>query len=182
MKLKWNRVSSVLALVIGLVILGVFILGQAYFLDPIKERANLSDQQVEELTSLKTEYPPEASLLSDFKQEYEETWKFLPESERVNEELVVLEKLATQEKVAIQQILRVGEPVTIEDLDESYRKSIYEVEMTSTTAGNMQDLVEKLEALERIWNIQYFGFEKLDEASFSGTFTFELFYYVVASE
>ncbi|MGB3159765.1 MAG: hypothetical protein WBA84_00810 [Carnobacterium sp.] len=182
MKLKWNRLSFMLALMMGLVILGVFIFGQVYFLDSIKERADRSDHQVEELKDLKVQYPPEENLLNAFKKEYEETWKFLPESERFNEELIVLEKLAAQEKVTIQQILRVGEPLAIEGLDESYKKNIYEVEMTSTTAGSMQNLVEELEAQERIWNIQYFGFEKVDEASFSGTVTFELFYYIVASE
>ena len=82
----------------------------------------------------------------------------------------------------MQQIVRVEEPQPIEGLDESYRKSTYEVEMTSTAADNMQKLVERLEGLERIWNIYSFGFEKLDEESFSGTFTFDLFYYVSASE
>ncbi|MEG0679474.1 MAG: hypothetical protein RR439_06500, partial [Carnobacterium sp.] len=86
--------------------------------------------------------------------------------------------MAAKENVILQQIVRVGEPLAIEGLDESYKKSVYEVEMTSKTVGSMQNLVEKLEALERIWNIQYFGFEKLDEGSFTGTFTFELFYYV----
>ena len=82
----------------------------------------------------------------------------------------------------MQQIVRAEEPEPIEGLDESYRKSTYEVEMTSTAAGNLQRLVERLEGLERIWNIHSFGFEKLGEESFNGTFTFELFYYVAGSE
>ena len=171
-----------LALMIGLILLGVLIFGQIYFLNPIKERADQSDQQVEELKDLKVQYPPEKNLLDKFKREYEETFEFLPESERFNEELIILEKLAAQKKVTIQQIIRVGEPLTVEGLDGNYRKSIYDVEMTSTAAGNIQSLIEELESLERVWNIPYFGFEKIDEASFSGTLTFELFYYVVASE
>lgn len=181
MKLKWNRVSIILAVVMGLVILGMFVFGQVYFLNPIKERAILIAQQVEKQTNLKAEYPPKTSFLNDYRQAYEETWSFLPEGEQVNQEMVALEKLAAKENVIVQQIVRVGEPEAIEGLDESYKKSVYEVEMTSTTAGSMQNLVEKLEALERIWNIQFFGFEKLDEGSFTGTFTFELFYYVKAS-
>ncbi|WP_320164518.1 hypothetical protein [uncultured Trichococcus sp.] len=182
MKLKWNRVSFVLAFVMGLLILAVFIFGQVYFLDPIKQRADRAAQQVEEQTSLKAEYPPEQNLLDDYRQAYEETWGFLPEGEKVNQELVALERTAAEENVTVQQIARVGEPQAIEGLDESYRKSTYEVEMTSNTAGNMQRLVERLEGLERIWNIYSFGFEKLAEESFSGTFTFELFYYVAGSE
>lgn len=181
MKLKWNPMSLLLAIVMGLVILGAFIFGQVYFLNPIKERAQLVAQQVEEQTRLKAEYQPEATLLADYRQKYEETWGFLPEGEKVNEELIVLNSIAAEENVILQQIARVEEPQPIEGLDESYRKSTYEVEMTSNAAGNMQRLVERLEGLERIWNIYSFGFEKLDEESFSGTFTFELFYYVPVS-
>ncbi|WP_034549772.1 hypothetical protein [Carnobacterium funditum] len=182
MKLKWNRLSIILVLIIVLVILGVLIFGQVYYLNPIKERANLVAQQVEEEMNLKTEYPPEATLLKEYRQGYEETWGFLPEGEKVNQELIVLERLAAQEKVTVQQIVRVEEPQSLEGLDESYRKSSYEVELTSATAGSMQTLVKKLEATERIWNIYSFGFEKLDEASYSGTFTVELFYHVASSE
>jgi hypothetical protein len=182
MKLKWNRMSLLLAIVMGLVILGAFIFGQVYFLDPIKEQADLVAQQVNEETRLKAEYPAEETLLADYRQKYEETWGFLPEGEKVNQQLIILEQTAAEENVIVQKIARVGEPEPIEGLDESYRKSTYEVEMTSTTADNMQRLVERLEGLERIWNIYSFGFEKLDEESFSGTFTFELFYYVAASE
>ena len=178
MKLKWNRRSLLLAIVMGLVILGAFIFGQVYFLNPIKEQADLVAQQVKEQTSLKAEYPPEETLLADYRQKYEETWGFLPEGEKVNEELIVLDRIADEENVIVQQIARLEEPQLIEGLDESYRKSTYEVEMTSNAAGNMQSLVERLEGFERLWNIYSFGFEKLDEESFSGTFTFELFYYV----
>ena len=182
MKLKWNRMSFVLAFVMGLLVLAAFIFGQVYFLDPIKQQADLVAQQVNEETRLKAEYPPEETLLADYRQKYEETWGFLPEGEKINQQLIILEQTAAEENVIVQKIARVGEPQPIEGLDESYRKSTYEVEMTSTTADNMQRLVERLEGLERIWNIYSFGFEKLDEESFSGTLTFELFYYVAASE
>lgn len=178
MKLKWNRMSFMLAVVMVLMILAAFIFGQVYFLNPIKERADLVAQQVKKQTSLKAEYPPEETLLADYRQKYEGTWGFLPEGEKVNQELIVLDRIAAEENVIVQQIARLEEPQLIEGLDENYRKSTYEVEMTSTAAGNMQRLVGRLEELERIWNIYSFGFEKLDEESFSGTFTFELFYYV----
>lgn len=182
MKLRWNRVSFMLAFVMGLVVLAALIFGHIYFLDPIKQQADRAAQQVEEQTNLKADYPPEQALLDDYRLAYEETWGFLPEGEKVNQELVALERAAAEENVTVQQIARVGEPQPIEGLDESYRKSTYAVEMTSNTAGNMQRLVERLEGLDRIWNIYSFGFEKLAEESFSGTFTFELFYYVAGSE
>lgn len=182
MKLKWDRLSILLAIVMGLMVLAAFVLGQVYFLAPIKQGADRAAQLMAEQTSLLADYPPETTLLEEYRQTYEETWEFLPEGERVDQELVILEQLAAEENVLVQQVVRTGEPEAIEGLDESYRKSTYEVEMTSTAAGNLQRLVERLEGLERIWNIHSFGFEKLGEESFSGTFTFELFYYVAASE
>lgn len=182
MKLKWNRMSFVLAFVMGLMVLAAFIFGQVYFLNPIKQQADLVAQQVNEQTLLKSEYPPEETLLADYRKKYEETWGFLPEGEKVNQQLIILEQTAVEENVIVQKIARVGEPQPIEGLDETYMKSTYEVELTSNTADNMQRLVERLEGLERIWNIYSFGFEKLAEESFSGTFTFELFYYVAVSE
>ena len=182
MKLKWNPMSVLLAFVMVVGLLGIFIYGQVYFLNPIKERSERAAQQVEEQKSLKADYPPDESLLEDSKQKYEETWGFLPEGEKVNQELVVLDRIAAEENVVVQQIARVDEPQPIEGLDESYQKTTYEVELTSNAAGNMQRLVERLEGLERIWNIYSFGFEKLDEESFSGTLTFELFYYVPVSD
>ena len=182
MNLKWNRVSTLLAFLMGLAIIGIFVSGQLYFLNPIKEQANRVEKLVEKQTNLKTNYPPEKSLLTDYRKDYEETWSFLPEGEQVNQELVVLEKLAAKEKVSVQQIIRVGEPLAIEGLDERYMKTVYDVELTSTTMESIQNLVKEIEALERIWNIHYFGFEKLDEGSFTGTFTFELFYHVSPSD
>lgn len=182
MKLKWDRLSILLAFVMGLMVLAAFVFGHVYFLAPIKQGADRAAQLVAEQTSLLADYPPEATLLDEYRQTYEETWEFLPEGEKVHHELVILEQLAAEENVLVQQIVRAEEPESIEGLDESYRKSTYEVEMTSTAAGNLQRLVERLEGLERIWNIHSFGFEKLGEESFSGTFTFELFYYVAESE
>ena len=119
MKLKWNRMSFVLAFVMGLMVLAAFIFGQVYFLDPIKQQADLVAQQVKEQTSLKAEYPPEETLLADYRQKYEETWGFLPEGEKVNQELIILEQIAAEENVIVQQIARVEEPQPIEGLDES---------------------------------------------------------------
>ena len=182
MKLKWDRLSIVMAFMMGLMVLAALLFGQVYFLAPIKQRADFAAQQVAEQTSLKADYPPETTLLDDYRQVYEETWGFLPEGEKVHQELVILERIAAEENVTVQQVARAEEPEPIEGIDESYRKSTYEVEMTSTAAGNLQRLVERLEGLERIWNIHSFGFEKLGEESFNGTFTFELFYYVAESE
>ena len=182
MKLKWDRLSILLAFVMGLMVLAAFVFGHVYFLAPIKQGADRAAQLVAEQTSLLADYPPEATLLEEYRQTYEETWEFLPEGERVDQELVIMEQLAAEENVLVQQIVRAEEPEPIEGLDESYMKSTYAVEMTSNTAGNMQKLVERLEGLDRIWNIYSFGFEKIAEESFNGTFTFELFYYVAGSE
>lgn len=182
MKLKWNRASILLAVVIGLIIIGTFIFGQIYYLNPIKEQSKVVAQEVEKQEKLKSDYPPETTLLKDYKQKYEKTWSFLPEGERVDQELIELEKLAAKEKVTVQQLIRLDEPQLIEGFDENYKKSSYELSLTSPTVGNIQNLITKLEDFERIWNIHTFSFEKLDEGSFSATVTFELFYYLKTTD
>lgn len=182
MKLIWNRTAILLLFATVVVLLGVFVYGQAYFLHPIKERYELTAEQVATQKKLKADYPSEATLLDDYRQGYEETWGFLPEGETFDQELIVLERLAAEENVAVQQVARVDEPQPIEGFDENYRKSTYEIEVTSTTVENLQRLVEKMESLERIWNIYSFGTQKLGDASFAGTFTVELFYYIETSE
>lgn len=182
MKLKWNNLSILLGVGLGLVIVGVFIFGQIYFLNPIKEQANNLSQQVEEQKKLKTNYPPDMASQNVYKKEYEKTWEFLPEGERANQELVVLEELAAKEKVAVQQVVRLEEPQSVEGLDERYKKNSYEVSLTSANAESIQKLMEELENLERTWNIHTVSFEKNDAGSFSGTFTFELFYYLTSAK
>ncbi|MCA9765479.1 MAG: hypothetical protein KC455_03575 [Carnobacterium sp.] len=182
MKLKWNRLSFILVFLFGVIILGIAIFGQITYLNPIKARANLTTQQVERQTNLEAAYPPKADLLEDYRLKYEKTWSFLPESERVSQELVALEQLAAKQNIKIQQVVRVGEPQSIEGFDESFKKSSYEVDLTSTSVKNIQALIEELETIDRVWNIYSFGFEKLNETSYAGKFTFELFYYVVNFE
>lgn len=182
MRLQWNRTAVLLLFAAVAVLLGVFVYGQAYFLQPIKERHELTAELVAVQEKLKADYPPEATLLEEYRQGYEGTWGFLPEGERFDQELIVLERLAAEENVAVRQVARVDEPQPIEGVDESYRKSTYEIEVTSTSVENLQRLVGKLESSERIWNIYAFGTEKLGDASFAGLFTVELFYYAGAAE
>ena len=117
MKLKWDRLSILLAFVMGLMVLAAFVFGHVYFLAPIKQGADRAAQLVAEQTSLLADYPPEATLLDEYRQTYEETWEFLPEGERVDQELVIMEQLAAEENVLVQQIVRAEEPELIEGID-----------------------------------------------------------------
>ncbi len=106
MKLKWDRLSILLAFVMGLMVLAAFFFGHVYFLAPIKQGADRAAQLVAEQTSLLADYPPEATLLEEYRQTYEETWEFLPEGERVDQELVIMEQLAAEENILVQVICR----------------------------------------------------------------------------
>ncbi|AZP03669.1 hypothetical protein [Jeotgalibaca ciconiae] len=178
MRLKWDRLSISLLLIFVIVLLSVFFYGNRYLLSPIKEQADRTTRLVNEQKELMALYPSEEALLEEYQEYYEETWNFLPEGEMVNQEIVALEKLATEEKVALRQVSRVSEPQSIEELDESYMKSGYQVEISSDNSENMQNLIERLMEFERIWNIYSFNFEKNGENGYQGAFIFELFYHI----
>lgn len=99
----------------GLMVLAAFVFGHVYFLAPIKQGADRGTAS-SGTTSLLADYPPEATLLEEYRQTYEETWEFLPEGEKVDQELVIMEQLAAEENVLVQQIVRAEEPEPIEGL------------------------------------------------------------------
>ena len=67
MKLKWDRLSILLAFVMGLMVLAAFVFGHVYFLAPIKQGADRAAHLVAEQTSLLADYPPEATLLDEYR-------------------------------------------------------------------------------------------------------------------
>ncbi|UJF14831.1 hypothetical protein LZ578_07335 [Jeotgalibaca sp. MA1X17-3] len=178
MKLKWNRLSLSLLLVMFLVLVAVLFYGDQYILTTVKEQAEQSTSLVDQQKTLMATYPPEGNILQEYEENYEETWDYLPEGEKVNQEMVALEKAAKKENITLNQITRTGEPQLLEDIGNSYMKSVYQVDITSEKIADMQNLLDNLLDFERIWNVYAFSFQKNGENNYQGSFTFELFYHV----
>lgn len=170
MKLEWSRSAFSILFIMVAMVVGSFVYGKLYLIDPIEERSNIVATLVEEQKTLLKNYPPDERLLAEIETAYEATQAFLPEGEKVNQDVVDLEKAAAQTSVTINSFSRSVEPQPIEGVDERYRASVYQVTMTSTKPDNMTALVETLSGMERVWNIQSFSFEKNGEGSYTGAF------------
>lgn len=171
MRLEWNRTAFSILVIMVAMVLGGFVYGTVYLVDPIKERTVGTADLVEEQQTLLASYPPDEALLEEIETEYEATQAFLPEGEKVNKDVVDLEKAAAQNAVTINSFSRSIEPKPVEDMDERYRESVYQVTMTSETPNNMTALLETLSEMKRVWNIKAFSFEKNSEASYTGSFS-----------
>lgn len=171
MKLEWNRTAFMLVFIMITAVLGSFAYGQLYVISPIKEQMEVTVNIVEEQKALLAAYPPDESLLEETKAEYEATQPFLPEGEKVNNDVVALETAAGKSNVKINSFSRSSEPEAVEGMDARYRASVYQVTLTSATPDNMISLLEELTTMERVWNIEAFNFEKDTQEEYTGSFS-----------
>lgn len=68
------------------------------------------------------------------------------------------------------------------DVPAHFVKTVYTVQVSSDSATNLRNLVERLMSEERVWNIPTFTYSRSGEGSYSGSFTYELPYYTTEPE
>lgn len=171
MKLEWNRTALIIVFSMVTLALGSFAYGQLYVMTPLKEQTEVVASTVDEQKALLAAYPPDEALLKEKKTEYDATQPFLPEGEKVNNDVVALEKAAGKSNVKVTSFARSTEPEAIEGMDPRYRASVYEVMLTSASPDHMINLLEELTTMERVWNIKAFHFEKDTQEAYSGSFS-----------
>lgn len=171
MKLEWNRTALIIVFSMVTLALGSFAYGQLYVMTPLKEQTEVVASTVDEQKALLAAYPPDEALLKEKKTEYDATQPFLPEGEKVNNDVVALEKAAGKSNVKVTSFSRSTEPEAIEGMDPRYRASVYEITLTSASPDNMINLLEELTTMERVWNIKAFHFEKDTQEAYSGSFS-----------
>ena len=171
MKLEWNRTALIIIFSMITLAIGSFAYGQLYVMTPLKEQTEVVASTVDEQKALLAAYPPDEALLKEKKTEYDATQPFLPEGEKVNNDVVALEKAAGKSNVKVTSFARSTEPESIEGMDPRYRASVYEVTLTSASPDNMINLLEELTTMERVWNIKAFHFEKDTQEAYSGSFS-----------
>lgn len=177
MNVKLNR-ESILVILMSLAILaGAFYYGNLYLVAPLKEEASILTDTVRGQEILLNNYPPEESIREEYEDAYAEKQIFLPLGDQANKEFVRLEQLANQANVTIQSVSRVASDQVIEDVPEHFVKTAYTVQMMSDSSNNFRNLINRLMDEERVWNIPAFTYDKAGEATYSGTFTYELPYF-----
>lgn len=171
MRLKWNRTAFIIVFVMVTMISGSFVYGFLYVINPLKEQTEVIADTVSEQKALLATYPPNQETLNAKKTEYAATQTFLPEGEKVNKDVVALEKASESSNVTITSFSRSIEPEAIEGMDSRYRASVYEVTLTSESPDDMISLLKELNAMERVWNIRSFHFEKDSQEAYVGAFS-----------
>ena len=178
MTLRWNRESILVILTGGMILIGLFFYGNRYLVQPIQEEADVLTHTVETQQGLIENYPPSEKLLAEYEDNYSKTENFLPTGVQVTAALVILEQLAESSNVTISSISRIDQRQVIEGVSEEFAKNIYTVEMTSDSSVNFLELINQLMEEERVWNISSFAYDKVEEGNYTGSFNFELYYYI----
>lgn len=177
MNVKLNRESILVVLMSLMILIGAFYYGNLYLVEPLKEEASILTDTVRGQEILLSNYPPEESLKEEYEEAYAEKEVFLPLGDKANKEFVRLEQLANQVNVSIRSISRVSSDQAIEDVPDHFVKTAYTVQVTSESPTNFRNLIDRLMDEDRVWNITTFTYDKLGEATYNGTFTYELPYF-----
>lgn len=177
MNVKLNRESILVVLMSLMILVGAFYYGNLYLVEPLKEEASILTDTVRGQEILLSNYPPEESLKEKYEEAYAEKEVFLPLGDKANKEFVRLEQLANQVNVSIRSISRVSSDQAIEDVPDHFVKTAYTVQVTSESPTNFRNLIDRLMDEDRVWNITTFTYDKSGEATYNGTFTYELPYF-----
>ncbi len=177
MNVKLNRESILVVLMSLMILIGAFYYGNLYLVEPLKEEASVLTDTVRGQEILLNNYPPEESLKKEYEEAYAEKEVFLPLGDKANKEFVRLEQLANQVNVSIRSISRVSSDQAIEAVADHFVKTAYTVQVTSESPTNFRNLIDRLMDEDRVWNITTFTYDKSGEATYNGTFTYELPYF-----
>lgn len=182
MMFKWNRETFLVSFTLVTILFALFYFGNQYFIDPVRDKANATSLLVSEQETVLANYPPSDELLREYENEYSGTSSYLPLSDEANVAMVTLKTRAAESNVDVQTISRVNDLQEVETVPAPFVKATYQAEVTSDSSDSIRQLIDLLMNEERVWNITAFGYNKLAEADYSGTFTFELFYYTDSME
>lgn len=175
--------ESILVTIMGIMILfGLFYYGNQFFVNPLREEAEFLTETVEGQETLLANYPPNEDLLEEVEANYDVTETYLPSGVKANQALVTFERLANQANVEIVVVSRESINQIIEEAPANFVKNTYTAEVTSESPAALRNLINRLMEEDRVWNIRSFDYEKLEEESYLGRFTFELPFYNDGSE
>lgn len=177
MNVKLNREAILVIFMSLMILVGAFYYGNLYLVTPLKEEAGILTDTVQGQEILLNNYPPEESIKEEYEEAYAAKEIFLPLGDEATKEFVRLEQLANQSNVSIQSAARISTDQEIADVPDHFVKTSYAVQMTSASSTNFRNLIDRLMDEERVWNIVSFTYDKAGDATYTGTFTYELPYY-----
>ncbi|SFC41530.1 hypothetical protein SAMN04488102_10692 [Alkalibacterium subtropicum] len=182
MTMKWTRETFLVTLTLITILFGFFYYGNLYFVEPVRQEAELRSQLVSDQQTVLAAYPPEEARLTEYEASYSETETYLPIGDSANEAMITLEQLALDEDVSLLTVSRLSDGEAVDGLPASFVKNVYQAEVSTDAPENFRQLFRQLTNEERVWNLTAFSYEKEGGNSYTGTFIFELFYYTESTE
>lgn len=179
MKLAWSRKALAALFILIMTVLISSLYGKLYILNPVLEQTQTVTELMDKQQALLADYPPDEAVLAEAKAEYALTESFLPEGEKMNNDIVNLTRIAEKHHVMIQDFSRAKEPQAIEGMDERYRASVYNVNMVSADPENMVQVLAELSKQERVWDIHSFQFERTSEDRYAGSFAVTFYSHIM---
>ena len=176
MAIKWNRESFIVSLLTVLILVAVGYYGYHVLVAPSQASAESSTRIVEDQTRLLEQYPAEEAVLADYQEAYDETTRFLPDVEAVNEALVILKATADRYELELMHTNRVSDREPIENVVDDFVKTTYQVEVTGSSPEAIRQFIESLETEDRMWAVTNATIQKSGEKSYTGSLMTDLMY------
>lgn len=176
MIIKWTRESLLVLLTLLMILVALFYYGNRLLVEPFRVSADVSSQTVSDQELLLNQYPPSDELFSETENDYNETVRFIPQGETINEALMLLNDAAESSDVSLNQISRLADEQGVEELDSRYARSTYQIELESDEAVNIRRMLDDLNAQDRLWNIRVLNYQQESNETVSGSFILDLYY------
>lgn len=181
MILKWTRESVLILLTVVMILVALFYYGNRLFIEPTRVTADTSSQLVNAQDVLLNTYPPSDNLRQDLEEAYDDTTDFIPNGERINEAIVLIEEIAIANDVTLTQLSRLDNNQPVEGLNESFMTSTYQIELASSSSENIRNMLTELNSQDRMWNSQAFSYLRENEDVTTGSLLIDLYYHISSS-
>lgn len=176
MIIKWTRESVLVLLTLLMILVALFYYGNLLLVEPVRVTADVSSQTISEQDSLLNQYPPSDALYTDIENELAETNRFIPEGETINEALLLINAAADRSDVSLNQMSLLADDQGVEELDVRYARSTYQIELESSEASNLREMLDDLNGQDRLWNSRVLNYQQDESVGVSGSFILDLYY------
>ncbi|GAB2491425.1 hypothetical protein GCM10008929_14510 [Alkalibacterium psychrotolerans] len=175
---KWTRESLLILLTLLMILIGLFYYGNRFLIEPVRVTADVSSQTVNQQGQLLNQYPPSEELRNELESEYSETARFIPEGETINEIILLIESAADSNNVTVQQMTLLADNQSVENLDDRYVRSTYQIEIETDEAVNIRQMLEEMNSQDRLWNTRVLNYQQENNDTITGSFILDLYYHV----
>lgn len=177
MTIKFSRESALIIFAILMILVGIFYLGNIYFVQPAKEEAELLNDMVKANQNLLENYPASEALLEEYRENSLTTRLFLPIGDQANSALIILERLAENFQIDLVSVNRESFLEAVEGVPPEFVKNSYSVEVKGDSPSAFRQLIKSLMQEDRVWNVYSLSYSKGKDQSFKGNFDVEIYFF-----